>query len=92
MVTLTATANSGYTFASWTGVDSQNGSTGTVTMIADCGVTATFTASGSRLVDAQDAIGSPGGTVEVPVVLVAQGNENALGFSLTFENGCVTPR
>jgi hypothetical protein len=32
-----------------------------------------------------NASGNPGGTVAVPVELVAQGNENALAFSLTFD-------
>ena len=31
------------------------------------------------------ASGNPGGTLNVPVELVAQGDENALGFSLTFD-------
>ncbi len=39
----------------------------------------------NRVVRAGNAQGSPGGTVQVPVELVAQGNENALGFSLTFD-------
>ncbi|HMY76069.1 MAG TPA: choice-of-anchor D domain-containing protein, partial [Blastocatellia bacterium] len=39
----------------------------------------------ARTVRAVNASGAPGGTVLVPVELVAQGNENALGFSLTFD-------
>lgn len=41
-VTLTATPNDGYKFVSWTGVDSSDGATATVTMNADKNVTATF--------------------------------------------------
>jgi hypothetical protein len=42
-VTLTATINSGYTFSSWSGVDSSNATTATVTMNSNRTVTATFT-------------------------------------------------
>jgi hypothetical protein len=41
-VTLTATANSGYTFSSWSGVDSSSGTTGYVTMNGNRTVTANF--------------------------------------------------
>lgn len=41
-VNLTATPNDGYKFVSWTGVDSSDGATATVTMNADKNVTATF--------------------------------------------------
>ena len=41
-VTLTATPNDGYKFVSWSGVDSSEGTTATVTMNADKNVTATF--------------------------------------------------
>jgi hypothetical protein len=40
---------------------------------------------GAREVRAVNASGNPGGTVAVPVEFVAQGNENALAFSLTFD-------
>lgn len=39
----------------------------------------------NRVVRVGMASGSPGGTAQVPIELVAQGNENALGFSLTFD-------
>lgn len=39
----------------------------------------------NRIVRVVASSGSPGGTVAVPIDLVAQGDENALGFSLTFE-------
>lgn len=42
-VTLTAQADSGYKFASWSGVDSANGNQATVTMNSNRSVTATFT-------------------------------------------------
>lgn len=44
-VTLTARANSGYAFSSWSGVDSSNGTTATVTMNSNRTVTAIFKAS-----------------------------------------------
>lgn len=42
-LTLTATENAGYTFSSWSGVDSSNGNTATVTMNANRTVIANFT-------------------------------------------------
>ena len=39
----------------------------------------------ARAVRAGNASGSPGGQVSVPIELLAQGDENALGFSLTFD-------
>jgi len=47
-------------------------------------ITATVT-EGNRVVRAGQASGSPGGQVSVPIELVAQGDENALGFSLSFD-------
>ena len=41
--------------------------------------------AGNRVVRVGQASGSPGGVVGVPIELVAQGDENALGFSLTFD-------
>ena len=41
-VTLTASPNSGYTFSSWSGVDSSNGTSATVTMNSNRTVTANF--------------------------------------------------
>jgi hypothetical protein len=40
---------------------------------------------GNRVVRAGQVSGSPGGQVSVPIELLAQGDENALGFSLTFD-------
>ncbi len=40
---------------------------------------------GNRIVRVGQASGSPGGMVSVPIELIAQGDENALGFSLTFD-------
>jgi hypothetical protein len=48
-------------------------------------VTATFNPQTLRTVRVVAASGSPGGTVAVPIVLDAQGDENALGFSITFD-------
>ncbi len=39
----------------------------------------------NRVVRAVAASGAPGGTVAVPIELTSQGDENALGFSLTFD-------
>jgi hypothetical protein len=47
-------------------------------------ITATVT-EGNRAVRVGQASGSPGGQVSVPIELVAQGDENALGLSLTFD-------
>jgi uncharacterized protein YneR len=40
---------------------------------------------GNRIVRVGQAGGAPGGQVSLPIELVAQGDENALGFSLTFD-------
>jgi hypothetical protein len=51
-------------------------------------ITATVTGGGqqgNRIVRAAQASGAPGGAVSVPIELAAQGDENALGFSLTFD-------
>jgi len=49
----------------------------------------TFTVStpptADRAVRVAESTGSPGSTVAVPIELVAQGDENALGFSITFD-------
>jgi hypothetical protein len=42
------------------------------------------------LIQVADASGSGGATSSVPVLLVANGNENALGFSLTFDTNQLT--
>lgn len=58
---------------------------------ADFTVTATVTGAGApspvgnRIVRVGQAGGAPGGAVTVPIELVAQGDENAIGFSLTFD-------
>jgi hypothetical protein len=39
----------------------------------------------ARAVRAGNASGAPGGQVSLPIELLAQGDENALGFSLTFD-------
>jgi hypothetical protein len=63
-VTLTATANSGYTFASWSGCDSTSGDTCTVTMNKNRTVSATFTAvSPSSYTLTVSITGTGGGTV-----------------------------
>ncbi len=64
-----------------------NSRTGTLTV---AGQTFTVTQAGStptgnRIVRLGQASGSPGGQASVPVELIAQGDENALGFSLTFD-------
>ncbi|NLT57968.1 MAG: DUF5057 domain-containing protein [Clostridiales bacterium] len=43
LVTLTATPSSGYVFSNWSGVDSSNGNTATVTMNSNKSVSASFT-------------------------------------------------
>src|SRR5262249_3137630 len=40
---------------------------------------------GNRVVRVGQSGGAPGGQASVPIELVAQGDENALGFSLSFE-------
>ncbi|MBX3279172.1 MAG: VWA domain-containing protein [Acidobacteria bacterium] len=50
--------------------------------------TSTFTVTttgGARTVRAGSSSGSPGGTVVVPIELISLGDENALGFSITFD-------
>ncbi len=75
-----------YSVGSNTGANSR---TGTLTV---AGQTFTLTQEGAgnpqpgnRVVRVGQAGGSPGGQVSVPIELVAQGDENALGFSLTFD-------
>lgn len=60
----------------------------TVTATVNGGGTPTPTPTpqpGNRVVRVGQASGSPGGQASVPIELIAQGNENALGFSLTFD-------
>src|SRR5262249_59940915 len=66
-----------------------NSRTGTLTV---AGQTFTLTQEGAgnpqpgnRVVRVGQAGGAPGGQVSVPIELVAQGDENALGFSLSFD-------
>jgi uncharacterized protein (TIGR03437 family) len=68
---------------------SANSRTGTITV---AGQTFTLTQDGAgnpqpgnRVARVGQAGGAPGGQVSVPVELVSQGDENALGFSLTFD-------
>ncbi|MGH9841200.1 MAG: BACON domain-containing protein, partial [Blastocatellia bacterium] len=74
-----------YSVAANTGAGSR---TGTLTV---AGQTFTLTQDGAgnppgnRVVRVGQAGGAPGGQVSVPIELVAQGDENALGFSLTFD-------
>ncbi|GEM_PF-1879959 len=75
-----------YSVAANTGANSR---TGTLTV---AGQTFTLTQEGAgnpqpgnRVVRVGQAGGAPGGQVSVPIELVAQGDENALGFSLTFD-------
>ncbi len=75
-----------YSVASNTGASSR---TGTLTV---AGQTFTITQDGvgnpppgNRVVRIGQAGGAPGGQVSVPVELVSQGDENALGFSLNFD-------
>lgn len=73
----------GFTVAANTSANSRNG---TLTI---AGLTLTVTQAGAtntnRLVRAAQATGSPGGTVSLPIELLSQGDETALGFSLTFD-------
>lgn len=60
--------------------------TGTMTIAGQTfTVTQSGATSGMRLVRVVDASGTPGSAVGVPVELIAQGDENAVGFSLTFD-------
>jgi hypothetical protein len=75
-----------YSVGANTGADSR---TGTLTV---AGQTFTLTQEGvgnpppgNRVVRTGQAGGSLGGQVSVPIELLAQGDENALGFSLTFD-------
>lgn len=52
---------------------------------AQTGAFTITTCTTPRIVRVIDASGPPGGTVSVPAELVSLGNENALGFSLTFD-------
>jgi hypothetical protein len=44
----------------------------------------------TRTVRTGAAAGSPGGTVAVPIELISQGDENTVGFSLTFDQGVLS--
>lgn len=72
-----------YAVAANTGANSRTG------VLTIAGQTFTVTQSGvattSRALRAGAASGAPGGAVSVPIELLAQGDENALGFSLTFD-------
>jgi hypothetical protein len=64
--------------------------------ISNADFTITGGGGGNRVVRVGQAGGAPGGQVSVPIELVAWGDENALGFSLTFDpailsNPQVTP-
>jgi len=48
-------------------------------------LTSTFTVQTARVIRVVNSSGSPGSTVSVPIELVAQGNENALGLSLSYD-------
>jgi len=66
-----------------------NQRTGAMTI---AGQTFTVTQDGAstntnRVVRAGTASGAPGGAVAVPIELISQGDESALGFSLTFDPG-----
>ena len=69
VVTLTAIPHPGYTFSSWSGVDSSNGSAATVTMNGNRTVTANFiSCSGTyTILPAGQNFGSGGGTGSVSV-------------------------
>lgn len=45
----------------------------------------TATAAQARIVQVGTASGPVGGTISIPIELVSQGDENAVGFSLTFD-------
>jgi N-acetylneuraminic acid mutarotase len=87
-VILTATATYGWLFTQWNDGSLQNPRTITV---PDGGgsYTATFV-SVARLVQIQDTNTAAGALLTLPVILVAQSNENALGFSLVYDNTILT--
>ena len=84
-------SGSGSVNYSVTANNSNSGRTGTLTV---AGQTFTVTQAGTvttaRVVRVGQASGSPGGQVNVPIELVSQGDETALGFSLTFETAILS--
>jgi hypothetical protein len=83
-VTLTAAAGTGSRFTGWTG--SCTGSVATCSLIMDSAkaATATFAVESAtpRVVSLGTTTAAPGTTVEVPVLIAAQGDESGFGFSL----------
>jgi parallel beta-helix repeat protein len=76
-VTLTATANSSYTFSSWSGVDASSGNTGYVTMNGNRTVTANFTgASGTAIRDLPDCY-TPSAALTVSITVTPSGTTNS---------------
>jgi uncharacterized protein (TIGR03437 family) len=76
-------ASVSYTVAPNTTKDSR---TGTITIAGNTLViTQLGTLATNRVVSVSDAIGAPGATAGVSVELLAQGDENAFGFSLNFD-------
>lgn len=95
VVTLTATPAEGYKFVSWSGVDSSEGATATVTMTADKAVTANFEAYAASV-----NIGSTGyatfanltgSTLAVPEHLTAYGVSDYTASGVTFTPYNVIP-
>ncbi len=87
-VTLTAPSTAGdNTFSKWTrdGSDFVTTPATVVTMDADHLLTAVYTTGCARTVQVVGVSGIAGATIQVPVELVAAGNENALSFTVTFD-------
>ncbi|MBF0404709.1 InlB B-repeat-containing protein [Candidatus Magnetominusculus xianensis] len=79
-VTLTATADAGYTFSNWTGCDSLNGAQCTVTMFSNKSVTAVFT----NICTVTSSAGV-GGTISPSIQTTSCGNTAA--FTVTPNTG-----
>ncbi|MFH0981755.1 MAG: thrombospondin type 3 repeat-containing protein, partial [Planctomycetota bacterium] len=93
VVTLTATPDPGYGVAAWTGTDddSSTANTNTVTMNGNKNVTVEFEPDSSeRAVEVVDKTIDSGQNGCVDIALHAQGDENALGFSLDFDTTRLT--
>jgi N-acetylmuramoyl-L-alanine amidase len=82
-VTLTAAAASGSRFAGWSGACT-GGAACVLAMDSAKAVTATFAPepTTARAVTIGATTAAPGATVDVPVLIAAQGNESGFGFSL----------
>jgi hypothetical protein len=77
--------NNGATYEGPTTATTPQGDTRTVNLMVRAVMAFDDGGAQARAVRVGNASGSPGGQVSVPIELLAQGDENALGFSLTFD-------